>query len=231
MAQAKGGLEAAAQIPRPDSVAIACSRRLKAALLDVALSIPIVAAAHRAGHVQPAGAWSRMGAGRGLVLPRSPFACAYLVVGLSAQTPAGRKKPAACRVRAVERARRADCRVGGLILLALYPFLALALAGQAGSIKWIDNFGIQIMIYIMLGWGLEYRRRPGRPARSRLRRLLCGRRLFLRAACDRGHPGRSRRLVPGRSGSACRSPVFWPPSGASCSAFPCCACAATISPL
>jgi branched-chain amino acid transport system permease protein len=44
---------------------------------------------------------------------------------------------------------------GGAVLLALYPFLALALVGQAGSIKWIDNFGIQILIYIMLGWGLN----------------------------------------------------------------------------
>ncbi len=45
--------------------------------------------------------------------------------------------------------------IGGLMLLTVYPFLALALVGQAGSIKWIDNFGIQIMIYIMLGWGLN----------------------------------------------------------------------------
>jgi branched-chain amino acid transport system permease protein len=44
---------------------------------------------------------------------------------------------------------------GGAVLLAIYPFLALALVGQAGSIKWIDNFGIQILIYIMLGWGLN----------------------------------------------------------------------------
>jgi branched-chain amino acid transport system permease protein len=44
---------------------------------------------------------------------------------------------------------------GGAVLLAVYPFLALALVGQAGSIKWIDNFGIQILIYIMLGWGLN----------------------------------------------------------------------------
>ena len=45
-------------------------------------------------------------------------------------------------------------RAGGL-LLAIYPFLALALVGQSGSIKWIDNFGIQILIYVMLGWGLN----------------------------------------------------------------------------
>jgi branched-chain amino acid transport system permease protein len=37
----------------------------------------------------------------------------------------------------------------------LYPVIALAVAGQQGSLKWIDNFGIQILIYIMLGWGLN----------------------------------------------------------------------------
>jgi branched-chain amino acid transport system permease protein len=44
---------------------------------------------------------------------------------------------------------------GALGFIAVYPLLALALAGQGGSIKWIDNFGIQILIYIMLGWGLN----------------------------------------------------------------------------
>jgi branched-chain amino acid transport system permease protein len=42
-----------------------------------------------------------------------------------------------------------------LTFLLLYPVLALALAGQAGAIKWIDNFGIQVLIYVMLGWGLN----------------------------------------------------------------------------
>jgi branched-chain amino acid transport system permease protein len=45
--------------------------------------------------------------------------------------------------------------IAGLIVLLLYPPIALALTGRAGAIKWIDNFGIQIMIYIMLGWGLN----------------------------------------------------------------------------
>jgi branched-chain amino acid transport system permease protein len=37
----------------------------------------------------------------------------------------------------------------------LYPVLALALGGFQGGAKWIDNFGIQILIYVMLGWGLN----------------------------------------------------------------------------
>jgi branched-chain amino acid transport system permease protein len=43
----------------------------------------------------------------------------------------------------------------GMAVLLFYPLIALSLAGKAGAIKWIDNFGIQIMIYIMLGWGLN----------------------------------------------------------------------------
>jgi branched-chain amino acid transport system permease protein len=38
---------------------------------------------------------------------------------------------------------------------AVYPVLALVLAGSGGSVKWIDNFGIQILIYVMLGFGLN----------------------------------------------------------------------------
>jgi branched-chain amino acid transport system permease protein len=43
----------------------------------------------------------------------------------------------------------------GLALLIVYPFLMLLLVGKAASLKWIDNFGIQILIYVMLGWGLN----------------------------------------------------------------------------
>ena len=43
----------------------------------------------------------------------------------------------------------------GLAVLIVYPFLVLAIVGKAASLKWIDNFGIQILIYVMLGWGLN----------------------------------------------------------------------------
>jgi branched-chain amino acid transport system permease protein len=36
-----------------------------------------------------------------------------------------------------------------------YPAIVIAAAGWGGSLKWIDNFGIQILIYVMLGWGLN----------------------------------------------------------------------------
>jgi branched-chain amino acid transport system permease protein len=39
--------------------------------------------------------------------------------------------------------------------VTVYPVLAIWLAGFQGALKWIDNFGIQILIYVMLGWGLN----------------------------------------------------------------------------
>lgn len=45
--------------------------------------------------------------------------------------------------------------IAGLLLLIFYPFLAIAAAGTAGSIKWIDSYGTQILIYILLAWGLN----------------------------------------------------------------------------
>src|SRR5215470_14029548 len=36
-----------------------------------------------------------------------------------------------------------------------YPVIVIATAGFGGAVKWIDNFGIQILIYVMLGWGLN----------------------------------------------------------------------------
>ncbi len=47
--------------------------------------------------------------------------------------------------------------VGPFLIAAViaYPIVVLNQYGPGGSIKWIDNFGIQILIYVMLGWGLN----------------------------------------------------------------------------
>jgi len=37
----------------------------------------------------------------------------------------------------------------------VYPAIVILTAGFGGALKWIDNFGIQILIYVMLGWGLN----------------------------------------------------------------------------
>jgi branched-chain amino acid transport system permease protein len=43
----------------------------------------------------------------------------------------------------------------GLVILFLYPVAMVLLFGFQGSLKWVDNFGIQILIYVMLAWGLN----------------------------------------------------------------------------
>ncbi|SIQ80500.1 MULTISPECIES: high-affinity branched-chain amino acid ABC transporter permease LivM [unclassified Bosea (in: a-proteobacteria)] len=45
--------------------------------------------------------------------------------------------------------------VFGLGFLAAFPAIAIGLAGWGGALKWVDNFGVQILIYVMLGWGLN----------------------------------------------------------------------------
>ncbi|PKA41435.1 high-affinity branched-chain amino acid ABC transporter permease LivM [Rhizobium sullae] len=42
-----------------------------------------------------------------------------------------------------------------LVALLLYPAVIYAAFGAQGSLKWVDNFGIQILIYVMLAWGLN----------------------------------------------------------------------------
>jgi branched-chain amino acid transport system permease protein len=37
----------------------------------------------------------------------------------------------------------------------VYPVVVILSVGFQGALKWIDNFGIQILIYVMLGWGLN----------------------------------------------------------------------------
>ncbi len=37
----------------------------------------------------------------------------------------------------------------------VYPAIIIAATGFGGALKWVDNFGIQILIYVMLGWGLN----------------------------------------------------------------------------
>src|SRR5438128_5061809 len=43
----------------------------------------------------------------------------------------------------------------GTTVLILYPIVMVVAFGFQGSLKWVDNFGIQILIYVMLAWGLN----------------------------------------------------------------------------
>ncbi|MBX3597865.1 MAG: high-affinity branched-chain amino acid ABC transporter permease LivM [Rhizobiaceae bacterium] len=42
-----------------------------------------------------------------------------------------------------------------IAFLLIFPAIAISMSGLQGSLKWIDNFGIQILIYVMLAWGLN----------------------------------------------------------------------------
>ncbi|MGH6761236.1 MAG: high-affinity branched-chain amino acid ABC transporter permease LivM [Phyllobacterium sp.] len=43
----------------------------------------------------------------------------------------------------------------GILFLFVYPVLIVLMVGMQGSLKWVDNFGVQILIYVMLAWGLN----------------------------------------------------------------------------
>jgi branched-chain amino acid transport system permease protein len=42
-----------------------------------------------------------------------------------------------------------------IAFVIVYPAIILITVGFGGALKWVDNFGIQILIYVMLGWGLN----------------------------------------------------------------------------
>ncbi len=52
-------------------------------------------------------------------------------------------------------ARATLLSVAGIVALFAFPLVMLALLGPQGSLKWINNYGVQILIYVMLGWGLN----------------------------------------------------------------------------
>src|SRR3984893_13998824 len=42
-----------------------------------------------------------------------------------------------------------------IAFVIVYPMIVVLAVGFGGAVRWIDNFGIQILIYVMLGWGLN----------------------------------------------------------------------------
>jgi branched-chain amino acid transport system permease protein len=42
-----------------------------------------------------------------------------------------------------------------IAFVIVYPLIVVFAVGFGGAVRWIDNFGIQILIYVMLGWGLN----------------------------------------------------------------------------
>jgi branched-chain amino acid transport system permease protein len=69
-----------------------------------------------------------------------------------------RRKAAAATAPVVQREPgfiRKNVAAIGIVLLTAFPLFVMWTSGLQGSLKWIDNFGIQILIYVMLAWGLN----------------------------------------------------------------------------
>jgi branched-chain amino acid transport system permease protein len=92
-------------------------------------------------------------AGRELGFLYAVFGVVVLVIGLSVSV----YRPQA-RALAGQFATLAGTRGFAFFLLGLalaYPPAVLGYFGPGGALKYIDNFGIQVLIYVMLGWGLN----------------------------------------------------------------------------
>jgi branched-chain amino acid transport system permease protein len=83
------------------------------------------------------------------------FATLGLLIGAVASWTLRRYPAATDTGRQRRRQIGAGLRTAALGFLIAYPLMMFWLLGSQGSIKWIDNYGIQILIYVMLGWGLN----------------------------------------------------------------------------
>ncbi len=153
------------------------------ALLALGLCVPIVAAAAPSRTSPTSWCCSRAG-------DSSLASCAVVFVGRLLLLADGRRSRPGRR-RAQSARRRCACvqrqprrlRVGGLVLLLAYPWIALGLGGGRRRDQVDRQFRHPDPDLRHARLGAQHRRRPRRPARPRLRRVLRGRRLFL-ARCS-----------------------------------------------
>ncbi len=80
----------------------------------------------------------------------------FLMVAFILPALAARRKATSSRPVSTEKSWLAQnwprLAVAGLFF---YPIFIVSTLGVQGSLKWVDNFGIQILIYVMLAWGLN----------------------------------------------------------------------------
>ena len=117
------------------------------------------------------GAWGVLFAAGLLIFPENPQAAlvawfagggALLFAVAFVFERKGRNAPESVSLRerplqTEPRANRFVAIAGALALgfVIAYPLVLLAWLGPQGSLKWINNYGVQILIYVMLGWGLN----------------------------------------------------------------------------
>ena len=98
--------------------------------------------------------WGLLAVVIGLVMAGRFLTVAYLQPYLEARKAAEAKAPvvAPSTEKTFFWKHWTKIAIGALIL---YPVVIVLLVGFQGSLKWVDNFGIQILIYVMLAWGLN----------------------------------------------------------------------------
>ena len=125
-----------------------------AALLMAALSFPILAFRTEQdfdNRLALASRWPTVAA----------FVVAAFVLRFAFLLLAGRKRRASAARAPTERRAKLLAAAWtwagalGLVALLAFPVAVTALLGPAGALKWIDNFGVQILLYVLLGWGLN----------------------------------------------------------------------------
>src|SRR5262245_37734421 len=77
---------------------------------------------------------------------------AFASPAIAARAAARAKAPA---IEAEPSALRKNWSKLAIAGLFVYPVVILGIFGLQGSLKWVDNFGIQVLIYVMLAWGLN----------------------------------------------------------------------------
>ena len=74
---------------------------------------------------------------------------------LRARPKAARRPQELRKVSAAEKFVTRNVALFAIAALIAFPLVMLGTLGPQGSLKWINNYGIQILIYVMLGWGLN----------------------------------------------------------------------------
>ncbi len=150
------GLEAntlAAHAGRSGRVRPALIGAVKAAGLMFGLAFPILAYRADQSFTNELYLQSRWSAVAVAVLAAFVLRFAFLLLPAGARA-APRPDAVPARNPALAKTARFAGAAGIAVLIA-FPIVALALAGPAGAQKWIDNFGVQILLYVLLGWGLN----------------------------------------------------------------------------
>ena len=124
----------------------------RAALLTIALCVPIVlivAESDISGALAPRfRPWLVLGAAALVFVGR-------ILSSLHARTPARPSPGLAAAGRAIADRVGPFAGIVGVIFLLIYPALILFIYGPEASLKPIGSYGINILIYVMLGWGLN----------------------------------------------------------------------------